>query len=31
MFGKPNADYYVDDKNISIEEFVRKRLLWNIY
>lgn len=22
MFGKPNADYYVDDKNISIEEFL---------
>lgn len=22
MFGKPNADYYVDDKNMSIEEFV---------
>lgn len=22
MFGKPNADYYVDDKNISIEEFI---------
>lgn len=23
MFGKPNADYYVDDKNMSIEEFVK--------
>ena len=23
MFGKPNADYYVDDKNISIEDFLR--------
>lgn len=22
MFGKPNADYYVDDKNMSIEEFI---------
>lgn len=22
IFGKPNADYYVDDKNISIEEFL---------
>ena len=22
MFGKPNADYYVDDKNISIDEFI---------
>ena len=22
MFGKPNADYYVDDKNMSIEEFL---------
>ena len=22
MFGKPNADYYVDDKNIGIEEFI---------
>lgn len=22
-FGKPNADYYVDDKNISIEEFLK--------
>ena len=22
LFGKPNADYYVDDKNISIEEFI---------
>ena len=22
IFGKMNADYYVDDKNISIEEFV---------
>lgn len=27
MFGKPNADYYVDDKNISIEEFVRRKKL----
>ena len=27
MFGKPNADYYVDDKNISIDEFVRRRVL----
>ena len=27
MFGKPNADYYVDDKNISIEEFVLRRKL----
>ena len=26
LFGKPNADYYVDDKNMSIEEFLR----WNI-
>lgn len=24
MFGKPNSDYYVDDKNISIEEFINK-------
>ena len=23
MFGKPNADYYVDDKNISIDEFLK--------
>lgn len=22
IFGKPNADYYVDDKNINIEEFL---------
>lgn len=22
LFGKPNADYYVDDKNMSIEEFL---------
>lgn len=22
MFGKPDADYYIDDKNISIEEFI---------
>ena len=22
IFGKMNADYYVDDKNISIEEFI---------
>lgn len=22
LFGKPNADYYVDDKNMSIEEFI---------
>lgn len=22
MFGKPNADYYVDDKNINIKEFL---------
>ena len=21
-FGKPNADYYVDDKNLSIKEFI---------
>lgn len=27
MFGKPNADYYVDDKNISIDEFVLRRKL----
>ena len=27
MFGKPNADYYVDDKNISIDEFVLRRNL----
>lgn len=27
MFGKPNADYYVDDKNISIDEFVRSKKL----
>lgn len=27
MFGKPNADYYVDDKNLSIDEFVRRRKL----
>ena len=27
MFGKPNADYYVDDKNLSIEEFVKRRKL----
>lgn len=27
MFGKPNADYYVDDKNLSVEEFVRRRKL----
>ena len=27
MFGKPNADYYVDDKNLSIEEFVRRKKL----
>ena len=27
MFGKPNADYYVDDKNISIEEFILRRNL----
>lgn len=26
MFGKPNADYYVDDKNMSIEEFLRCNL-----
>lgn len=25
MFGKPNADYYVDDKNISIDEFILRR------
>lgn len=25
MFGKPNADYYVDDKNISIREFILRR------
>ena len=29
FFGKMNADYYVDDKNLSIEEFIR-RDLWNI-
>lgn len=23
VFGKPNADYYVDDKNLSIEEFIK--------
>ena len=22
IFGKMNADYYVDDKNMSIEEFI---------
>ena len=27
MFGKPNADYYVDDKNLSVDEFVRRRKL----
>ena len=27
MFGKPNADYYVDDKNISVDEFVLRRKL----
>lgn len=27
IFGKPNADYYVDDKNISIDEFVRRKKL----
>lgn len=27
MFGKPNADYYVDDKNISIDEFLLRRKL----
>lgn len=27
VFGKPNADYYVDDKNLSIDEFVRRRKL----
>ena len=27
MFGKPNADYYVDDKNISLDEFVLRRKL----
>ena len=27
MFGKPNADYYVDDKNISVDEFIRRRKL----
>jgi len=27
MFGKPNADYYVDDKNMSIDEFVKRRKL----
>lgn len=26
MFGKPNADYYVDDKNLSIEDFIRRKL-----
>ena len=26
MFGKPNADYYVDDKNISINEFLEMDL-----
>lgn len=26
MFGKPNADYYVDDKNMSIEEFLKCNL-----
>ena len=23
LFGKPNADYYVDDKNMSIEDFLK--------
>lgn len=27
MFGKPNADYYVDDKNMSINDFVLRRKL----
>lgn len=27
MFGKPNADYYVDDKNISLDEFILRRKL----
>ena len=27
LFGKPNADYYVDDKNISIDEFIRRKKL----
>lgn len=27
LFGKPNADYYIDDKNISIEEFLERREL----
>ena len=22
MFGKPNGDYYIDDKNLSIKEFL---------
>ena len=26
LFGKMNADYYVDDKNLSIEEFIRRDL-----
>lgn len=26
FFGKMNADYYVDDKNLSIEEFIRRDL-----
>ena len=26
IFGKMNADYYVDDKNMSIEEFLRSNL-----
>ena len=25
VFGKPNADYYVDDKNMSIDEFIKRR------
>ena len=25
IFGKPNADYYVDDKNMSIDEFIKRR------
>jgi len=27
MFGKPNADYYVDDKSMSIDEFVKRKFL----
>lgn len=23
-FGKPNADYYIDDKNLSIKDFMEK-------